>query len=154
MTKEQVAQLLAFIGAVYPGIATNPQQRVSVWYLLLQDLEYPLAKQAVIYWLNSEHFEPKPADVRQLVWKFTQDYPADTEQAWSEVLKNLNPYVKPVWSNDLIKQSVQTIGYLNLCQSEHIGIQAAQFKKVYQQLLSSHKEEKLRQLTKLLVQTG
>ena len=53
------------------------------------------------------------------------------EEAWAEVMAQLDPYRTPHYSDPLIHRAVKAIGYLNLCMSERIGVERAHFLQIY-----------------------
>jgi hypothetical protein len=130
---------LTLIATVFPKMTDGNEKevndRVNVWALLLSDIDYRLAEAAVLRMLRTNRFEPKPADIIAAVKAITPSPHPSAEEAWQEVLSKLNPYQRPEWSSELIREAVKTMGFLQICQSESPSIDRAQFLKIYNNLL-------------------
>ena len=137
MNIDQTEKLLMFLGSAYPklieGDAKDMVDRTKVWCLVMGDIDYDEAKAAAVKYIRSNHYAPTPADIINLVKAARADVPT-AEEAWAEVLRNLNPYRTPQWSHQLIQDAVRTMGFLQLCNSENPSIDRAQFIKIYNNL--------------------
>jgi len=132
---------LTLMATVHPRFGEGDiNEKVGVWSLLLADINYHLAQQAVVKMLRANKYEPKPADIIEAVQSITDTTPT-AEQAWSEVLRQLDPYRTPEWSNKLIQDAVRVMGFRNLCDSESPSIDRAQFIKIYNNLKNRQKND-------------
>lgn len=134
---------MTLMGTVFPKLTEgNVEEKVGVWHLLLADLDYQLAQQAVVKMLRHAKYEPKPADIIEVVRSMQQSNIPTAEEAWDEVQRNLDPYRTPEWSHELIGQATRTMGGVRvLCESINPGIDRAQFIKIYNNLLNRKQDQ-------------
>ena len=107
--------------------------------------ELSLAMQNII--LSKKEF-PSVSEIIETVENIRRaildTYILEADEAWSEVIKEINrayPYKDPIFSTREIAQTVRCIGYLNLCTSD-FGSFYWQFKDVYNSILKRKKEGK------------
>lgn len=117
---------------------------VKLWAIMLGDMPYAVAEAALVKVLVTSRFWPTAAEIRDAAQSLTEqdEYP-NAEDAWIEVLRKLNPYAKPQWSNELIKKAVESVGYLTLCHSENITWERSQFMRTYEQYRQRKRDEKV-----------
>jgi hypothetical protein len=131
--------LLTFLGNVYSklldGSPSDVDDRILAWSLVLGDISFDEAKAAAVRHLRTSKFQPVPADIIAAVKAMRPSKHPTAEEAWQEVLPKLNPYQRPEWSSELIREAVKTMGFLQICQSESPSIDRAQFLKIYNNLL-------------------
>ena len=132
MTKEQAAKLVALSAANFPTVQKNDLRPTAVlWSNLLSDIPYEKAEQAVIRVIMTAKYFPTVAEIREAVGQLEPTGLISAEEAWLEVMKQLDPYKRPKWSSKEITKTVEAIGYINMCMSENIAIERAQFIKSY-----------------------
>jgi len=133
--------ILKFIANIFPKLAEGNNdafnKRIMSWHLLLSDVDYNLASQAVIKMLRGEEY-PSPGRIIKAVKSIQNANIPSAENAWAEVLLKLDPYRRPEWSHKLIGEAVRCMGYVELCRSENPNIDRAQFLKIYNNLLERH----------------
>ena len=134
---------------------------ITVWRMVLNDIPYKLAEAALIKVLSTNKFFPAPAEIKEAAYSLMPG-PPTAEEAWEEVREIItsghllseyqyNGWI-PQWSHELVKKTVQEMGFRELCASENIGITMAQFKKHYDNNKMAHKERALNQ--SILMLTG
>lgn len=136
MTKQETAQLLVIIATIHKT-TTNDQTKLDVWHALIGNLEFSLAKKALLFVLQNSKFEPKPADILDAIKQASalNSGRPSTNDAWEEVMKKANIYKANIeWSHPHIQKAVRTIGMRNICSSECIGVERAHFIKIYDSL--------------------
>lgn len=72
-----------------------------------------------------------------------RDTPAE---AWGDVLtalKRLGSWTTPVFDNEITQKAVDCMGWQCLCESTNVEADRAHFMKMYEQLLSREKKNKL-----------
>lgn len=144
MTNTEVAQLFVVISKVFSSFDINNKPKIDLWHALLGDIPFADAKKALYYVLNTNKFEPKPADIREAVNALVVSSIPTAGQAWGEVLKKANIYKANIdWSHDLIRQAVRIIGLSTICESENIGVERAHFFKVYDDLKNKKERREL-----------
>ena len=143
MTIAEMAKIIAVLSTGFKNIADGGRAKAAAWHKILGDIDYAIAQQAAMYLLNTCKFDPKPSDFREAVNKIKNCGIPTAEEAWSEVMRNLNPYKKPTWSTSVIANAVKAIGYTNLCNTECIGVERAHFFNIYNNLLARAQEGEL-----------
>lgn len=140
MNKKETAQMLAIIGTTFPQVMSGGATTVNVWTAILGDLPSEAVTTATLKLLATNKYEPKPAEIREATLSLIheQQKPTDNvptvDEAWEEVMKNLNQYEDHSWSHPLIKKAVKIIGYMNIVASENMGVERGHFFKVYESL--------------------
>jgi len=126
---------LTLISSIYPRLAEGDiDDIINSWNLVLLDIDYATAKTAVVKMIRSDEY-PSPGKIIKAVRSIRNAGIPSAEEAWSEVIKKLDPYKRPEWSHDLIGDAVRCMGYVELCRSENPGMDRAQFLKIYNNLL-------------------
>jgi hypothetical protein len=141
-TQIEVAQVVGIISAAYPNFAPS-QQTVEVYYQSLHDLNYDELKAATMQSITEagRKFAPSVGELRGAVVSIRKQITGvpSSYQAWQEVLKQINDnggdFGKPVWSNPIVKQAVDALGWRNLRMSEDGTADRARFIMAYDQLL-------------------
>lgn len=145
MTNDEVAQILAIIKIAYPS-STESVEKLDLWHALINDIPFADAKKALYYVLNTNKFEPKPADIRGAVSSIQTSNMPTAEQAWGEVLRKANIYANHIeWSHPFIAEAVRTIGLATICESETIGVERAHFFRAYENLAARKSQNSLLQ---------
>ena len=154
MTRDEVAQILALIKIAFPA-STESREKLDLWHALISDIPFADAKKALYYVLNTNKFEPRPADIRGAITKLEISGVPTAEQAWGEVLRKANIYAKHIeWSHPLIAEAVQIIGLRTICESETIGVERAHFFKAYEGLVAKRSQTGLMQGLGLISSDG
>lgn len=116
--------------------------KVKAWHLLCGDIDYNIAQMAMVKLLKTAKFEPKPSELIEAAESFIKKETLSAEEAWIEVGRKLNPYQKPQWSNEIIKLTVDSLGYINLCNSLRPEIDRERFIKTYNIFIAREKGNK------------
>ena len=147
MTKEEMSKVLAVFSTVFSRKETFEEaaQRTKVWQMICSDLDYETAQVAAVKLMKTAKFEPRPADLIEATESLMPKTVPDTESAWIEVCKKLNPYKAPQWSHPLIGEAVKVLGYRTLCDSENPEWDRQHFIKVYERMVAREKDEKVNQ---------
>lgn len=154
MTKQEIAQLLIIIKAVHSNFISDVA-KINVWHALIGDIAFDDAKKALYYVLNTNKFEPKPADIREVLIKSQASNIPSAGEAWGEVLRKADIYKADIdWSHDLIRKAVQIIGLRTICTSEAIGVERAHFLKVYETLAVRKSQNAIMQGLGLIVSSS
>ena len=134
------------------SIWTKPEfipdkEAVAMWYALLKDLPYEQASVAVQKYALTNKYQPTPADIREQIVSLG-DQSVDWGEAWGNVLKAVSRYgymneADALESMDeLTRQTVNRIGWQNICQSELDEQTAirANFRMIYEQSQGKERE--------------
>lgn len=126
---------MTLIASIYPRIAEgDADDIIDSWNLVLLDLDYTTAKTAVVKMLRADEY-PTPGRIIKAVRSIRNAGIPSAEEAWSEVIKKLDPYKRTEWSHEVISEAVKVMGYKSLLMSENPSIDRAQFLKIYNNLL-------------------
>lgn len=149
MTKKEFSLIALALRAYFPkenNFIPN-EQAMELWYFQLKDLDYKVAEAAVNKWAATNKWSPTIADLRETALTITLGELPEWGEAWQEVtlairrygsyragdaLKSLSPLTKKV---------VERLGYLQLCASENIAADRANFRMIFEQLAAREKKQ-------------
>lgn len=73
MTKQEFGKIAKGLKAVFTKQDFLPDDyAMEVWYMALSDIPYNVASAAAQVYIATNHFEPKPADIREISAKITE----------------------------------------------------------------------------------
>jgi hypothetical protein len=132
MTINEARRLVAVALAAYPSMQEKDMSlTAAVWQKALGDLPLDNLEKAIIKIIVSKKFFPSISEIRSEAVSFAAPVHPQPEEAWAEVMAQLDPYRTPHYSDPLIQRAVKAVGYLNLCMSERIGVERAHFLQIY-----------------------
>lgn len=132
MTINEARRLVAVALAAYPSMQEKDLSlTAAVWQKALGDLPLDNLEKAIIKIIVSKKFFPSISEIRSEAVSFAAPAHPQPEEAWAEVMAQLDPYRTPHYSDSLIHRAVKAVGYLNLCMSERIGVERAHFLQIY-----------------------
>lgn len=146
-------KVLAIIQTSYPNHYRNFDDgmlslSVQMWHKAFEDQPFAVVFGAVSKYILHKKFPPTIADIREEVVNMTNPAAMKSgEEAWEEVIAAVKKFgfyrqgeaMKTL--GDTIQRAVRTIGYDNICKSENIGIERANFYKLYDALNKGSKEK-------------
>lgn len=153
MTKDEFKILAKGMKAVYTYPSFLPDaDALNVWYVLLQDLPYEVCSVAIKKYMMTETEVPTVAKIRNICASVTVGEKPLWSDGWEEVLMSIRRYgsyneEKALESmSDITKQCVRRLGYQNLCRSEAIEVDRANFRMIFEQIANrEHEKAKLPQ---------
>lgn len=113
---------------------------IELWFHQLEDLEYNVIMTFLGKWVAVNKWSPSIADIRQGCMSLTNGPVLDWSEAWERVLRTLGKYgrnraVEALESLDEItRTAVKRLGYTELCNSENIAVDRANFRTIYEEL--------------------
>ena len=132
MTINEARRFVAVALAAYPSMQEKDLSlTAAVWQKALGDLPLDNLEKAIIKIIVSKKFFPSISEIRSEAVSFAAPVHPQPEEAWAEVMAQLDPYRTPHYSDPLIQRAVKAVGYLNLCMSERIGVERAHFLQIY-----------------------
>lgn len=146
MTKDEFKLIVKGLKSVYNEqnfIAT--QAAFDIWYDSLKDLSYRDLSFAAQKYIQTGHFAPKPADLREIVASARTSV-ADYGDAWMNVMNAIRRYgymreKEALDSLDPVtRRAAENIGWQNLCMSESPETDRANFRMIYERLASREQE--------------
>lgn len=146
MDKKEFGVLAAAIRTYYPKEQILPnQQALELWYRELQDIPFPVAEATLRQWVATSKWSPTIADIREGAATVQHGSMKDWGEAWEEVLAAVRKYGlynqgKALDSLEpLTRTAAERTGFRNICLSENIGMERANFRMIYESLTEREK---------------
>lgn len=148
MTKQEFATLAMGLKTYYPQEKIIPNDKaMELWFRQLQDLEFKVAEVALYKWVATNRWAPKISEIREMAAEITRGEIPDWGEAWEQVLKAIGRYgsYDPEQAmnslDDLTREAVRRVGFLNICRSEKVAVERANFREIYENLVERRKRE-------------
>ena len=148
MEKNEFAMLAAAIRTYYPKEQILPnQQAMELWYRELCDIPYPVAEAALRKWVATQKWSPSIAEIREMTVNVTQGDEMTWGEAWEKALRAVHKYgyyrAKEAMDSldPLTRRCVENIGFRELCLSENISVERANFRMIFETLSQRRKTE-------------
>lgn len=136
------------IRTYYPKEQILPnQQAMELWYRELQDIPYQVAEASLRQWVATNKWSPSIAEIREMASTVQCGSIPDWGEGWEQVLmaiRRFGTYRIPeaMESFDpLTRKCVERLGFRNICMSENINHDRANFRMIYEQLAERQKKE-------------
>lgn len=141
MTREEFKVLCKGMKAVYTQPSFLPDaDAFNIWYSLLQDIDYTIAQAAIQKYMLTNKFPPTIADIREYTTTIAASEKPLWSDGWEEVLKAIRKFGSYRESealesmSEITRMSVQRLGFKNICMSENIMADRANFRMIYEQI--------------------
>ena len=149
MTFDQFRILVKGMKSAYPSPNFLPDaDSVKIWYQLLSDIDYEAANVAIQKHILVNRFPPTIADIReQAVSVITGDKPIWSD-GWEEVLRAIRKYgmyreTEALESmSEITRQAVKRLSFKEICMSENLMADRANFRQVFEQLAEREQSNK------------
>lgn len=139
MDKKEFAIFASALRTYYPKENLLPnEQAMQLWFNQLNDIPYNVAEVTLNKWVATNKWSPSIADIREQATGLTQGEAKEWGEAWQDVLRAIRLYgsyeeLKALDSLDEItRKTVKHLGYRNLCFSENIQNDRANFRMIYE----------------------
>ena len=148
MDKMEFAQWTAALKTYYSREKLLPTEAaMDLWFEQLKDLSYEAICIALNKWVLTEQWAPTIANIRKLAVETISDPLPEWEEGWNQVIKAIRHY--GMYREDealeslqgITKEIVKRLGFRNLCLSENIQVDRANFRDIYQRMLTEEKKE-------------
>lgn len=148
MTKTEFGLFASALQTYYPREALFPNSKaVDLWFMQLQDIDYKTAELVLNKWVATNKWSPSIADIRDQVAEITTPQAKDWGNAWQEVLSAIRTYGMYAEKEALesleetTRQVVERLGFINLCLSENISVDRANFRMIYEEIESRKRRD-------------
>lgn len=138
MTRDDFKLLVKGMKAVYPQETFIPDSfAFDMWYEMLNDLEYQIAGLAIKSYMATGKFPPTIADIREKYVEVSQERDKSWDEAWGAVIMAIRKYGYPREEEALAslpertRRVIKRFGWQNLCASEKIEVERANFRDAY-----------------------
>lgn len=151
MTRNEFGLFAAALKTYYPkdGILPN-RQAMELWYRQLQDIPYEIAEIALNKWVTVSKWAPAIADIREQATVISLGDKPLWSDGWEEVIRAIKKYGSYRENEalqsmtELTRKTVKRLGFRNICVSENITADRANFRIIFEQL--STQEQSKRQM--------
>jgi hypothetical protein len=144
-----MSQVMSLLMTAYPKQANElTDEQIALYLKYLEDAPFEAGKAAVYDIIGESIFFPRIAELRQaVIARIPGNQIPTSGEAWCEVIREMSkwPYGSREFSHPAIKQTVDTIGWRNLCTSENGVADRAHFMKIYDQY-QSRAQKKIAQI--------
>lgn len=155
MTLDETKNLVGVAIANFPSMQERDMGPTAMlWYQMLKDIPYEIAKKALLKVLTTAKFFPTVSEILEAIADITNPETDTAAKAWGEVEKAIRHYGSYREKEALESMSSRTakvveyMGWRDICLGEEIGVVRGQFLKMYQQV--SEREQKERVLPESL----
>lgn len=139
MDKQQFATLTIGIKSAYPASKIlEDSASMDFWYLMLNDIPYEVAENAVMEHICTNVFPPNIAEIRKLCMERCRRPALSFDEAWSVVQKAIAIYgrERPHEAYETMDEPtlavVKNLGWTRLCLSENQAADRANFREAYE----------------------
>lgn len=139
MDRKEFATFAAALRTFYPKEQLLPnQQAMELWYRELQDIPYRVAETALRKWVATNKWSPSIAEIREAVTGISKERIPDWSEAWENVLTAVRTYgsYQPQEAmaslDERTRSCVRRVGFRNICMSENISVERANFRRIYE----------------------
>lgn len=158
MDRKQFAIYASALRTYFPKENILPNdQAMALWFKQLQDIPYDVAEIALNKWVAVNKWSPSISEIRQTAIELMSGESKDWGDAWEEVLKAINNYGSYREEDalnsldDTTRKVVKRLGFRNICMSENIEADRANFRMIYTNQMERDKQaaqlpESLKQL--------
>ena len=146
MDKKEFAQFSMALKTYYPRENLLPNnQAMELWFRQLQDIPANVAELSLNKWVATNKWSPSIADIREMASTVCNGEPDDWGAGWDQVLRAIR-----CWGSyrekealdsmdELTRTCVKRLGFRNICMSENIAADRANFRMMYETLVNRKK---------------
>lgn len=147
MTREEWSKLVLGIKDLYPSEKVlNTEHAITLWYGMLKDLDYMDLVKALQKYASENRFPPTVADLRGQCATIVNGEIKPWEDGWQEVCDAIQKYGymregEALHSlSEVTRKIVMRMDYQYLCSSENIMADRANFRDIYNNMVSKQKQ--------------
>ena len=148
MTKKEFAMFTMALKTYYPRENLLPnEQAMELWFKQLEDIPYQVAETGLNKWVALNKWSPSIADIREMASEIVNGELPDWGDAWEEVCKAIRCYgsyraLEALESlSPLARKATERMGFTNLCMSENVSADRANFRMIYENLAEREKKD-------------
>lgn len=139
MDKKEFAFFASALRTYYSKENLLPNsQAMELWFRQLMDIPYPVAEVTLNKWVATNKWSPSIAEIRELATEIQNGKLPDWGEAWEETCKAISRYgfYRPKEALEslrpLTRETVNRLGFSNLCMSENPTADRANFRTCYE----------------------
>lgn len=151
MTKADFGIFTAALKTYYPRekeLLPN-DAAMQLWYKQLHDIPFVVAEAALDQWVTSEtekgKYSPSIAEIRGIAASISSGEIGGWGESWEKVLTAVKLHglygQKAAMDSfdEITKKAVRGVGFRDICMSENISVERANFRTIYQELAQKEK---------------
>lgn len=142
MNKQEFSMFAMALRTYYPRENIMPNnQAMELWFTQLEDLPYKVAEAALNKWVLTNKWSPAISDIRAMASDVKNGEDSDWGDAWQKVIRAISRYgmyrVDDAMESfdEITRQTVQRLGFKNICLSDNINQDRANFRMIYEELV-------------------
>lgn len=150
MDKKEFGIFASALKTYYPRETLLPNsQAMELWYKQLQDIPYMVAEAALNKWVATNKWSPSIADIREMASSVQHGDLPTWGDAWETVLQCIRQYGSYregealASMDEMTRTCVKRLGFRNICMSENITADRANFRMIYEQLADRQKKDQV-----------
>lgn len=151
MDKREFALFASALKTYYPKENLLPNnQAMELWFGQLQDIPYQIAELTLNKWVATNKWSPSVADIREQAAQVKCGDKPLWSDGWEEVLRAISKFGSYretealQFMSDITRQAVKRLGFRNICLSENIAADRANFRMIFEQITErKQKQEQL-----------
>ena len=146
MDKREFGLFASALRTYFPKEQILPnQQAMELWFRELCDIPYQVAEATLRQWVATNKWSPSIAEIRELAATVQHGSIKDWGEAWEQVLTAVKRYGiynqgQALDSLDpMTRTAAERTGFRNICLSENIATERANFRMIYESLSTQEK---------------
>lgn len=153
MEKQEFAQFAMALKTYFPrekDLLPN-NQAMELWFRQLQDIPFGIAEASLNKWVATNKWSPSIADIREMAASVKHGDAPDWGEGWEQVLRAITRFGSYregealASMDELTRRCVERLGFRNICMSENISADRANFRDIYKTL--AERQQKDRQIS-------
>lgn len=148
MEKQEFAQFAMAMKTYYPRENLLPNnQAMELWFRQLQDIPFVIAEASLNKWVATNKWSPSIADIREMAASVKNGEVPDWGEGWEQVLRAIRKFGSYregealASMDDLTRRCVERLGFRNICMSENINTDRANFRDIYKTLAERQQKD-------------
>jgi hypothetical protein len=138
---KELATLFGVASSAYPNLQkADLSGTLNVWEMMLSDLSFDAAKNALIRVMSTSKFFPTVAEIREAVMINTSPVLPTAAEGYEEVLRAIGNFGS--WREQaaldslspLVRRTTEVIGFKQICLSESPDVIRGQWRMAYEQI--------------------
>ena len=159
MTRKEFAKFCMALKTFYSRENLLPNnEAIELWYGQLQDIPFDLAEAILNKWVATNKWSPSIADIREQAAAIQHGAVPDWGEGWQQVMRAVQRYgswdVEKAMNSfdEITRNCVENIGFLNICMSENVSVERANFRMLYERYTERKKQDaQLPEALKILI---
>ena len=122
MTQKEMGEFMLFISTVWANFIADDVTKIKTWHMIIGDIDYRLAKIAIMKLANINTFAPSPAQIRTAVLEIStpSEDVKTSQEAWIEVQKVVKTNSWN-YASEKCKEEIEKLGSKTKKVVEYLG---------------------------------